>query len=151
MKDKVRRGGGRNQPKTGEKSLRCVLCPSPLCASVSLLQLFFNFFLLFCLVPLLLENVRRVGDLALHCCSEYGCFHSLLSPTFWPFGLLCILNIFTQTHTDINLKVSSNHFNKQLLFYVYLLLLVIQNQISTTLSTLWVLILYHSSFSKQND
>lgn len=41
---------------------------------------------------------RRLEDLALHCCSEYGWSHSLLSTTFSPLVLLCMLNLAHSAH-----------------------------------------------------
>lgn len=75
MKDKVRRGGGgRSQAKTGEKSI--FLFHSSQSLSLALSCSFFS-----SMVPPSLENLRRVGDLALHCCSEHGwwffsCFYT---------------------------------------------------------------------------
>ena len=64
MKDKIRRGGGgRNPAKTGEEiPVKCW------CLSLSALSSsFFSH-----VVPPSLENVRRMGYLALLCCSEQG-------------------------------------------------------------------------------
>lgn len=115
MKDKVRRGGGRNQAKTGEKSLQWVLffCSS-LCLCLS--------FTIFLTSSSLLSGASPARE-----CEEGGRFSTPL--LLWIWLILCFQQLFDHLvyctlwicsdTTDINLKVGSDHDNKQPILTVH--------------------------------